>query len=76
MKIKVYVTDGICPKCKLTKRKLDDLKINYLGIVATDEDKEMLRERGFMEFPVVCINDWEDSWSGYRLDKLNDLKER
>jgi len=75
MKIKVYVTDGICPKCKLTKRKLDDLKINYLGIVATDEDKEMLRKRGFMEFPVVCINNWEDSWSGYRVDKLNELKE-
>ena len=76
MKIKVYVTDGICPKCKLTKRKLEYLKINYLEIVATDEDKEMLKGRGFMEFPVVVVNDWEDSWSGYRVDKINELKGR
>lgn len=76
MKIKVYTTDSICPKCRLTKRKLKELKINYIEIVATDDDREMLKERGFMEFPVVCINDWEDSWSGYRVDKLNELKGR
>lgn len=50
--------------------------MHYMAIVATDDDREMLRERGFMEFPVVCINDWEDSWSGYRVDKLNELKGR
>lgn len=76
MKIKVYVTDGICPKCKLTRKKLEELEMHYMAIVATDDDREMLKERGFMEFPVVCINDWEDSWSGYRVDKINELKGR
>lgn len=76
MKIKLYTTDSICPKCKLTKRKLNNMQLNYLEIIATDEDKKLLKEKGFLEFPVVVINDnWEDSWSGYRVDKLNELKE-
>lgn len=73
--ITLYST-GRCPKCKLTKRKLDDMQVEYIEILANDNDREMLKDKGFMEFPVVVINDWEDGWSGYRVDKLNELKER
>lgn len=71
--ITLFTTDR-CPKCKLTKRKLEDMGVEYIEILANELDREMLKEKGFMEFPVIVMNDWEDSWSGYRVDKLNDLK--
>lgn len=73
--ITLYSTDR-CPKCKMTKRKLDDMQVEYIEILANDDDRETLKAKGFMEFPVVVVNDWEASWSGYRVDKLNELKER
>lgn len=71
--ITLYSTDR-CPKCKLTKRKLDDMQVEYIEILANDNDREMLKDKGFMEFPVVVMNDWEDSWSGYIVDKLKGLR--
>lgn len=52
------------------------MQVEYIEILANDDDREMLKAKGYMEFPVVVVNDWEGSWSGYRVDKLNELKER
>lgn len=69
--ITLFTTDR-CPKCKLTKRKLEYMGVEYIEILANEDDREMLKDKGFMEFPVVAVNDWEDSWSGYRVDKLKE----
>lgn len=64
--IKVY-TKNNCFPCKMTKRKLQELGVNYQEI-NVDEDLtalEYLMEHGFRSLPVVFNNDEPVVIGGY-----------
>lgn len=73
MEIKIYTTEP-CVNCKTTKEMMDFHKITYSEVpthVLNDESiLDDLREKGFSQFPVISVNDWEDSWSGFQPDKI------
>lgn len=75
MKVTVYSKEH-CPQCNATKRKLDKLGVDYDDVDLTDDDdlrNEMI-SKGFKATPIVITDD--DSWSGYRPDKLKELTDR
>lgn len=75
MKVTVYSKEH-CPQCDATKRKLDKLGVDYDDVDLTDDDdlrNEMI-SKGFKATPIVITDD--DSWSGYRPDKLKELTDR
>lgn len=75
MNIMLY-SKKYCPQCSATKRKLDELGLEYHVINLEEHPAvlEDLRAQGFQQAPVVITED--DSWSGYRPDKLAALAAR
>ena len=65
-----------CQQCKITKRKLTSMGITYHEYNVDEDPKalEYLLERGLRSLPVVVTED--DTWTGLRMDKLNNLKKR
>ena len=74
MKIIVYSKPN-CGACDITKQWLDSNNLEYTSINAYEDKKAMaeIQERGFMSFPVVNVDDWERSWSGFDYQKLSEL---
>ena len=74
MKITVYSKPN-CGACDITKQWLDSNNLEYISIDAYEDEKAMaeIQERGFMSFPVVNVDDWERSWSGFDYQNLNEL---
>ena len=74
MKITVYSKPN-CGACDITKQWLDSNNLEYTSIDAYEDEKAMaeIQERGFMSFPVVNVDDWERSWSGFDYQNLNEL---
>lgn len=75
MKVTVYSKEH-CPQCDATKRKLDKLGVAYDDVDLTDDDdlRSEMVSRGFKATPIVITDD--DSWSGYRPDKIEELSNR
>lgn len=71
--VTVY-TKNNCPQCKITKRKLHIMGINYHEHNVDEDTKvlEYLLEKGWTSLPVVVTED--DVWMGLRMDKLNNLQ--
>lgn len=71
----VFSPEESCVQCNATYRTLDAKGIKYRSIPVAQDDEEtrgMLRELGFMQFPVV----WAPGagyWAGFRPDKLDAL---
>lgn len=67
-------TKPACTACNATYRALDKAGINYQSVdISQDaEGLERLKALGFMQAPVVEAGD--DSWSGFRPDKIEELK--
>ena len=67
-----------CVQCTATYRALDAKDIEYRTITVADDDDEtrgLLRELGFMQFPVV----WAPGvgyWAGFRPDKIGEIHGR
>lgn len=55
LKIEVITPETHCIKCKLTKRKLTDLGLEFEEHKATPEEIESFREAGLISFPVVNV---------------------
>lgn len=74
MKITVYSKPN-CGACDITKQWLDSNNLEYTSIDAYEDEKAMakIQEQGFMSFPVVNVDDWERSWSGFDYQNLNEL---
>ncbi|GLB47166.1 NrdH-redoxin [Philodulcilactobacillus myokoensis] len=76
MSITVF-TKNNCMKCMLTKRFLEEHQIDFeeKNISKETQYVDFLKNKGFMETPVVFVKneDGEDSFSGFRPDKLNQL---
>ena len=74
MKVIVYSKPD-CGACDITKAWLDGNGIEYEAIDATADPiaMEELQEQGYMSFPVVNVNNWERSWSGFDFQNLGEL---
>lgn len=69
--ITVYEKDN-CQACRMTKRWLDQHKIEYATADVTEESNmEMVKNLGYLEAPVVFFG--EKSWSGFRPDLLQTI---
>lgn len=64
-----------CAQCNATKRAFNKQGIAYTEVdMSTDlEALEMVKSMGFAQAPVVMAG--EDSWSGFRPDKIKGLVE-
>lgn len=62
-----------CVACEQTKRFLTVKGIKFEAKMIQDSPEiyDLIEEKGYSSAPVVVVG--EDSWSGFRLDKLNSL---
>lgn len=71
----VFSPEESCVQCNATYRALDGKGIKYRTVTVPQDDEEtrdMLRELGFMQFPIV----WAPRagyWAGFRPDKIDAL---
>lgn len=68
----IYTKPG-CPQCVGTKRKFDQLGLEYdiIDISIDTNAREHLLAQGFQEMPVVKVGDV--AWTGYRPDRIKAL---
>jgi glutaredoxin-like protein NrdH len=62
-----------CVQCEQTKRFLTLKEIPFESRMIQDSPEvfSLIEEKGYASAPVVVAG--EDSWAGFRLDKLNSL---
>ena len=74
MKVTVYSKPN-CQACDLTKQWLDNNNIPYAAINAYEDADVMaeLQSHGFMSFPVVTVDGWDNAWADFRPDRLEEL---
>jgi glutaredoxin-like protein NrdH len=72
MSVTVY-TKPACVQCTATKRKLDELGVEYetIDLLTTEGALEKVRSLGFQQAPIVITD--SDSWSGYQPERLRNL---
>jgi glutaredoxin-like protein NrdH len=72
MSVVVYSNPN-CVQCEQTKRFLTLKGIEFEAKMIQDSPEIMplIQEKGYASAPVVVAG--EDSWSGFKLDKLNSL---
>ena len=72
MSVIVYSNPN-CQACEQTKRFLTVKGIEFEAKMIEDSPEVMplIQEKGYRSAPVVVVG--KDSWSGFRLDKLNTL---
>lgn len=72
-KVTVYTLPS-CVQCDSTKRYLKREFIEFDEVKLQDDPEayEMVRAKGFTQAPIVVAG--ESVWSGFRLDKLQELK--
>ena len=67
-----------CIQCEMTKIWLDQNKIQYESANVYDhpEKLEEIKLNGFQQLPVVTLDEYfENAWSGFNVDRLEELKE-
>lgn len=72
----VLYSKNDCIQCRMTKRNLDSLGIEYQEINLDESPQfreHVTKDLGFMAAPVVVTD--TDAWSGFRPDKIMALKE-
>ena len=72
MSVIVYSNPN-CQACEQTKRFLTVKGIEFEAKMIQDSPEvfALIEEKGYASAPVVVVGD--DSWAGFRLDKLNTL---
>jgi glutaredoxin-like protein NrdH len=72
MKITVYSNPN-CVQCENTKRFLTYRNIEFESKMISDSPEiyALIEEKGYKSAPIVVAGD--DSWSGFRLEKLHEL---
>lgn len=63
-----------CPQCVFTKKKLDELGIEYVlrDVMEDGEALRTVKSLGYLAAPVV-LTEIGDHWSGFRPDRINQL---
>ena len=74
MKITVYSKPN-CQACDLTKIWLDNNNLPYTAIDAYEDADAMaeIQSHGFMSFPVVTVGSFDNAWTGFEIDRLEEL---
>ena len=74
MNITVYSKPN-CGACDITKQWLDSNNLPYESINAYEDEQAMaeLQKHGFMSFPVVTVNGFDRAWTGFELNRLEEL---
>ncbi len=73
MSVTIY-TQPNCSQCEQTKRFLTLKEVPFRSVDITEDDDafNFVVALGYKSVPVVSTDDG-DVWSGFRLDKLNEL---
>ena len=76
MTVTIYTSGPSCQACTLTKRHLDRRGIAYSEVPLDNDNAAAAIERGFTKAPVVCvsIDGVDQSWDGYRPDRIDALR--
>lgn len=67
-----------CIQCEMTKMWLDQNKIQFETVDVSEhpEKLEEIKLNGFQQLPVVTLDKYfENAWSGFDVDRLEELKE-
>ena len=74
MNITVYSKPN-CGACDITKQWLDSNNLPYESINAYEDEQAMaeLQKHGFMSFPVVTVNGFDRAWTGFEINRLEEL---
>ena len=74
MKITVYSKPN-CQACDLTKTWLDNNNVPYAAVDAFEDEQAMaeIQANGFMSFPVVTVGSFDNAWTGFEIDRLEEL---
>lgn len=75
--VKVYVSNNN-PQADKVIKYLDSIKVTYQTI-NVDEDPEAqgeLSRFGYLGTPVIAIHSLDDSWGGYRPEKMEELRKK
>ena len=74
--ITVY-TKPNCVSCNFTKKFLEENSIEHSVVDVTKDSValDMIKLHGYQGVPVVAINGFDNSWFGFRPDRLEELKE-
>lgn len=72
--ITIYTKDH-CGACELVKQWMDQNDFGYNEINVSEQEWafEVLKDMGIMQFPTVSINDFEEHWTGFDLQKMEGL---
>ena len=73
--ITVYVTNN-CGACHWTLKWMYEHDIEPTEVINVHEEPnqlDILREHGFMQFPVVTINGFDNAWTGVNVERLEEL---
>ena len=73
--ITVY-TKPNCVPCNFTKKFLEENAIEHSVVDVTKDSValDMIKLHGYQGVPVVTINGFDNSWVGFRPDRLEELK--
>lgn len=67
-----------CIQCEMTKMWLNQNKIQFESVDVSEhpEKLEEIKLNGFQQLPVVTLDKYfENAWSGFNVDRLEELKE-
>ena len=79
MSITVYTKSGFCPMCMATERTLVSAGIEFNEVHLEDVDQTQTQIEEWktalgMSAPIVVTDTEAGSWSGFRPDKIDQLK--
>ena len=65
-----------CVQCNFTKQYLDNHGIEYREIDVTQDEEAYneLKMNGYQSVPVTAVGTLDNSWSGFRPERLAELK--
>lgn len=67
-----------CIQCEMTKVWLNQNKIQFETVDVSEhpEKLEEIKLNGFQQLPIVTLDKYfENAWSGFNVDRLEELKE-
>ena len=72
--VKVY-TKTVCQPCRFTKEFLKNNSIPFIEVNIEEQPSAIdeLKLAGYMGVPVVAVGSLDNSWQGFRPDRLEEL---
>jgi len=76
MNVTVYGRPG-CVACHYTRRKMDELGVDYEYVdIDGDHAADLLEQGDWTALPIVLVDhpSYTDGWCGFRLEKIRGLQ--